>query len=96
MNNNMPRKSLFIKEENDKRVQKIRSRFLGQDKPIDIDYTTMVNILIEIGDLILTNRKVSAEGINKVSTEDVINIVTKYSDICNDQLKKLLEKNEEE
>jgi hypothetical protein len=39
MKNNMPRKSILITEENDKRVQKIRSRFLGQDEPIDIDYT---------------------------------------------------------
>ena len=89
----MPRKSLLIKEENDKRVQKIRSRFLGQDEPIDIDYTTMTNILIEIGDLILTNCTIDIEGTNKVSTEDVINIITKYSDIDKDQLKKLLEKN---
>ena len=83
----MPRKSLQIKEENDKRIQKIRSRFLGQDRPIDFDYTTMVNILIEMGDLMIL-----AEG-SKVSIEDVINIITKYSDIDKDKLKNSLEKN---
>ena len=83
----MPRKSLQIKEENDKRIQKIRSRFLGQDRPIDFDYTTMVNILIEMGDLMIL-----AEG-SKVSKEDVINIITKYSDIDKGKLKNSLEKN---
>ena len=81
----MPRRSLAIKEENDKRVQKSRSIFLSQDEPIDIDYTTMVNIFIEIGDSILTNRT--------INIEDVINIVTKYANVDKDQLKKLLEKN---
>lgn len=82
----MPRKSLLITEENDKRVQKIRSRFLGRDEPIDINYTTMTNILIETGDLILTNRT--------INIEDMINIITKYSScVDKDQLKKLLEKN---
>lgn len=79
----MPRKSLSITEENDKRIQKIRSRFLGQDEPIDIDYTMMTNILIETGDLILTNRI--------INIEDMISIIIKYSEIDKDQLKKLLE-----
>lgn len=80
----MTRKSLSITEENDKRVQKIRSKFLGQDEPIDIDYTKMTNILIEIGDLIFINQT--------ITIEDITNIITKYIDIDKDQLKKLLEK----
>ncbi len=81
----MPRKSLFIKEENDKTIQIIRSRFLNQEKPIDVDYTTMVNILIETGDFILTNRR--------IDIKDMTNIMTKYADIEKETLKKLLTKN---
>jgi len=44
----------------------------------------MVNILIETGDLTLTNRI--------INIEDIINIMTKYLDTDKDQLKKILEK----
>lgn len=45
------RRSLTIKEENDKKIQYIRSQFLYSN--IDIDYTKMVNIFIELGDMVI-------------------------------------------
>ncbi len=45
------RRSLKIREENDKKIQSMRSKFLFNN--IDIDYTTMVNIFIDIGDKVL-------------------------------------------
>lgn len=45
------RRSLTIREENDKKIQHIRSQFLYSN--IDIDYTTMANIFIELGDMVL-------------------------------------------
>jgi len=45
------RRSLTIREENDKKIQYMRSQFLYSN--IDIDYTTMVNIFIELGDIVL-------------------------------------------
>jgi hypothetical protein len=43
------RRSLTIREENDKKIQCMRSQFLYYN--IDIDYTAMVNIFIELGDM---------------------------------------------
>lgn len=80
----MPRKSLKIKKENDKKIQKIRSIFLGLEEPVDIDYTTMLNILIELGDFLISmDNKV-------IHIEDIINIMNKHITIEDNVLKSLL------
>jgi hypothetical protein len=43
------RRSLTVTPENDKKILHTKGRFLTGDEPFDIDYTTMVNILIELG-----------------------------------------------
>ena len=43
------RRSLTVTNENDKKILLVKGRFLTGDSPFDIDYTTMVNILIELG-----------------------------------------------
>ena len=43
------RRSLTVTPENDKKILLTKGRFLTGDDPIDIDYTTMVNIFIELG-----------------------------------------------
>jgi hypothetical protein len=43
------RRSLTVTPENDKKILLTKGRFLTGDTPIDIDYTTMVNIFIELG-----------------------------------------------
>ena len=43
------RRSLTVTPENDKRILLAKGRFLTGDAPFDIDYTTMVNIVIELG-----------------------------------------------
>ena len=43
------RRSLTVTPENDKNILLTKGRFLTGDAPIDIDYTTMVNIFIELG-----------------------------------------------
>ncbi|MCL5949982.1 MAG: hypothetical protein M1490_05840 [Candidatus Bathyarchaeota archaeon] len=43
------RRSLTVTPENDKKILLTKGRFLSGDEPYDIDYTTMVNILIELG-----------------------------------------------
>lgn len=69
------RRSLTIKEENDKKIQYIRSQFLYSN--IDIDYTKMVNIFIELGDMVLK------PGI--YTMENIVDIFKKYlGDIDND------------
>jgi Tfp pilus assembly protein PilF len=43
------RRSLTITPENDKKIQNTRSLFLDGENPIDFDYTTTVNMFIELG-----------------------------------------------
>jgi ketol-acid reductoisomerase len=43
------RRSLTVTPENDKKILLTKGRFLTGDEPFDIDYTTMVNIFIELG-----------------------------------------------
>jgi hypothetical protein len=43
------RRSLTVTPENDKKILITKGRFLTGDDPIDIDYTTMVNIFVELG-----------------------------------------------
>jgi hypothetical protein len=43
------RRSLTITPENERRVQGLRSTTLGLETPVDLDYTTATNMLVEIG-----------------------------------------------
>ena len=43
------RRSLTVTPENDKKILLAKGRFLSGDAPFDIDYTTLVNIFIELG-----------------------------------------------
>jgi hypothetical protein len=48
------RRSLTVTPENDKKILLTKGRFLTGDTPMDIDYTTMVNIFIELGHKLMT------------------------------------------
>jgi hypothetical protein len=43
------RRSLTVTPENDKKILLTKGLFLTGDEPFDIDYTTLVNIFIELG-----------------------------------------------
>ncbi|MCL2643542.1 MAG: hypothetical protein FWD52_08575 [Candidatus Bathyarchaeota archaeon] len=43
------RRSLTVTPENDKKILLTKGRFLTGESPLDIDYTTMINIFIELG-----------------------------------------------
>ncbi|HLN88713.1 MAG TPA: hypothetical protein VK253_01465, partial [Candidatus Binatia bacterium] len=49
------RRSLTVTPENDKKILLVKGRFLTGDAPFDIDYTTLVNILIELGHKLMTS-----------------------------------------
>jgi hypothetical protein len=49
------RRSLTVTPENDKKILLTKGRFLTGDAPLDIDYTTMVNIFIELGHKLMSN-----------------------------------------
>ena len=42
------RRSLTVTPENDKNILLTKGKFLTGDTPFDIDYTTLVNIFIEL------------------------------------------------
>ena len=48
------RRSLTVTPENDKKILLAKGRFLTGEAPFDIDYTTMVNIFIELGYKLMT------------------------------------------
>jgi hypothetical protein len=48
------RRSLTVTPENDKKILLAKGRFLTGNEPFDIDYTTMVNIFIELGSKLMT------------------------------------------
>jgi hypothetical protein len=48
------RRSLTVTPENDKNILLTKGRFLTGDAPLDIDYTTMVNIFLELGHKLMT------------------------------------------
>lgn len=62
------RRSLTIREENNTKIQNIRSQFLYSN--IEIDYTTMINIFIELGDL--------AFNLGSLNMTDITNVFKKY------------------
>jgi hypothetical protein len=71
------RRSLTIIEENDERVQQRRAMFLNIKKtPIDMDYTTMVNMFIELGDF-LFKQDWTKPNIT-MDAKEVVNIVWRY------------------
>lgn len=70
------RRSLTIREENDKKIQHMRSQFLYSN--IDIDYTTMVNIYIELGDMALR--------LGTYNTTNIIDVFKKYLEDINDDI----------
>jgi len=49
------RRSLTVTAENDKKILLVKGRFLTGEAPFDIDYTTIVNILIELGHKLMTS-----------------------------------------
>ena len=48
------RRSLTVTPENDRKILLTKGRFLTGEAPFDIDYTTLVNILIELGHKLMT------------------------------------------
>jgi len=49
------RRSLTVTPENDKKILLTKGRFLTGDTPLDIDYTTMINIFIELGHKLMSS-----------------------------------------
>jgi hypothetical protein len=71
------RRSLTITEENDERVQQRRAMFLSIPKtPLDMDYTTAVNMLIELGDFLF--KQIWTNPIMTIDRKGIADIISKY------------------
>ena len=74
------RRSLTITEENDKRIQETRAFFLRPSEssgPIDLDYTTTVNMFIELGSMLLWQTD-WREDVLKIEKTKVKEVISKY------------------
>ncbi|VVB97731.1 Uncharacterised protein [uncultured archaeon] len=72
------RRSLTITEDNDIKVQNRRAMFLGGRNPTDVDYTTMVNVLIELGEMVFSQKWES--GNVTLSLNEVIKVIMKHTE----------------
>jgi len=80
------RRSLTVTNENDKKILLVKGRFLTGDSPFDIDYTTMVNILIELGHKLMTEAwKESGNPTVVVDKSEIIDSFKKH--FFNNELK---------
>ncbi len=66
------RRSLTVTPENDKKILLAKGRFLTGDAPFDIDYTTMVNIFIELGHKLMSQAWNDTENPNVVIAKNEI------------------------
>ncbi len=66
------RRSLTVTPENDKKILLTKGRFLTGDKPLDIDYTTLVNIFIELGHKLISAAWSDSENPNAVIDKNEI------------------------
>ncbi len=66
------RRSLTVTPENDKKILLTKGRFLTGDKPLDIDYTTLVNIFIELGHKLISAAWTDSENPNVVIDKNEI------------------------
>jgi hypothetical protein len=66
------RRSLTVTPENDKKILLTKGRFLTGDAPFDIDYTTLVNIFIELGHKLMTSAWNDSANPNVVIDKDEI------------------------
>ncbi len=66
------RRSLTVTPENDKKILLTKGRFLTGDAPLDIDYTTMVNIFIELGHKVMSSAMNTGDNPNVVIDKNEI------------------------
>jgi hypothetical protein len=73
------RRSLTVTPENDKRILLAKGRFLTGDVPFDIDYTTMVNIFIELGHKLMSQAWNNTENPNvTIAKNEIIESFKKH------------------
>ncbi|MDR1993331.1 MAG: hypothetical protein LBQ98_07570 [Nitrososphaerota archaeon] len=80
------RRSITVTPENDKKILLTKGRFLTGDAPIDIDYTTLVNIFLELGHKVMTAAWTEIANPNvTIDKNDIVETFKKYA--FNNELK---------
>jgi hypothetical protein len=77
------RRSLTFSPENERRIQGLRSTTLGLETPVDLDYTTATNMLVELGFLTLQQMGTLAQQgstpVIPVSIMEVVRVLFGYA-----------------
>jgi hypothetical protein len=73
------RRSLTIIPDNDKKILLVKGTFLTGDTPIDIDYTTLVNVFVELGLKVFSSAKENGNSFQVIlDKNEIIEIFKKY------------------
>jgi hypothetical protein len=74
------RRSLTVTPENDKKILLTKGLFLTGDEPFDIDYTTLVNIFIELGHKVMSTALTDMTSPNVVMNKtEVFEVFKKHA-----------------
>jgi len=74
------RRSITVTPDNDKKILLTKGRFLTGDTPMDIDYTTMVNVFLELGHKVMTAAWTDVANPNVViDKNEVVETFKKYA-----------------
>jgi len=74
------RRSITVTPDNDKKTLLTKGRFLTGDSPMDIDYTTMINIFLELGHKVMTAAWTEITNPNVViDKNDIVETFKKYA-----------------
>ncbi len=74
------RRSITVTPENDKKILLTKGRFLTGEAPMDIDYTTMVNVFLELGHKVMTAAWTEITNPNVViNKNEVVETFKKYA-----------------
>jgi hypothetical protein len=80
------RRSITVTPENDKKILLTKGRFLTGDAPLDIDYTTLINIFLELGHKVMTAAWTEIANPNvTIDKNDIVATFKKYA--FNNELK---------
>ena len=71
------RRSLTITDDNEKRIQQFRSLMLGGETPVDMDFTTVTNLFVELGHALWSSMR-NTEGPVSVQRDLVSQIILKH------------------
>lgn len=85
------RRNLNVDMENEIRIQRFRAACLGAKVPIDVDYTTALNLFIALGEAVLNHPPIGPDGQIPDATPVTL-ISNQVTDIMNKYFERATEK----